>query len=294
MISRRNIISKLVKILGDIYFVYEDNQILECSCLKTIKKDRLAVGDDVEIIPNEYSKDKYIITQVHTRKNIIPRPLVANIDRLVILISPRPQPDFLLVDKLLIYCKVAGIEPVIVINKCDIASEEFKTNIHSQYLDVQIFEVSAKEKTGIDKIRKYLQGSLSAVCGQSAVGKTSFINALFPSLDLKTQDLSKKIDRGKHTTRVNQIFVFEDLMIADTPGFSNLDVNIDYRDLSRYYSEFEPFLDDCKYLDCSHIKEGKDCGVCKALDAGKINKERYLRYVELYQKLKEVWEKKYD
>ena len=272
----------------------KDNQVVEASCLKTIKKNRVVVGDNVDIKENEFNKGKYIITQVFPRKNIIPRPVIANIDKLLILVAKEPQIDFYLVDKLIIYCQINNIEPVIVINKCDIATSELLSDVHSQYPDLQIFEISAKKGTNIDSLKSYINDSICAVCGQSAVGKSSLINCLIPNINLQTQSLSNKISRGKHTTRVNQIFVSDNIMIADTPGFSNLELNIDYRELKVFYPEFEPFVDKCKYLDCSHIKEGSDCGVVKAVNENKINQDRYYRYIALYQKLKENWEKKYD
>lgn len=280
--------------MGEIYSVYDGSQAWQCSCLKTIRKNRLVIGDDVDITLNEYSKDKYIITKVYPRKNVIPRPCVANIDKLLIIIAPEPKPDFLLVDKLIIYSNINNIEPIIVINKCDLVVDNYIEKIKNEYKFVKTYVISAKENIGIDAIRQELLGNLSAVCGQSAVGKSSFINAILPNLQLQTQGLSEKISRGKHTTRVNEIHIGDNLMIADTPGFSNLDLNIDYRDLASYYVEFEPFIDDCRYLDCSHIKEGKDCGVCQAVERGDISKDRYLRYVELHKRLKENWENKYD
>lgn len=254
----------------------------------------ILVGDNVEIIENIYSKDKFIITKVYDRKNFIPRPKIANIDILLILIAPLPKPDFLLVDKLLIYCEINNIHPIIVINKCDIASADFVNSIKDEYKYYDTFVISAKDLIATSDIYNVLKGKTTAVCGQSAVGKSSLINCLIPNIQLQTQGLSEKICRGKHTTRVNQIFLNNDFFIADTPGFSSLDLNIDFRQLSFYYPEFKDFIQDCRYVDCSHIKEGDFCGVCVALNQGKINKNRYQRYIELYKKLKENWEKKYD
>lgn len=248
----------------------------------------------MEIKENEYSKGKFVITKVFPRKNIIPRPSVANLDALLILIAPQPKPDLLLVDKLIIYCYLNNIEPILIINKSDIASDDFIKDILIQYENISKLVISAKENIGISQVINAISGKFSALCGQSAVGKSSLINALFPDTFTKTQGLSEKISRGKHTTRVNEVYLNENFLIADTPGFSSLDLNIDYKDLHKYYLEFEDYIDNCKYIDCSHIKEGKDCGVCQALNLGKINKDRYARYVELYKKLKENWEKKYD
>ena len=158
---------------------------------------------------------------------------------------------------------------------------------------LKIFVISAKEKSNIEALSKYIGGSLCALCGQSAVGKSSILNSLMPDLNLATQELSQKIDRGKHTTRVNEIFIANNLIIADTPGFTSLELDIDYRDLADYYPEFQ-IEKNCRYLDCSHIKEGRDCEIFALVQNGEINKTRYDRYVDLYNILKEKWEKKYD
>lgn len=256
---------------------------------------RILVGDRVLIEPNEYDKGKYIITKVLDRKNSIPRPPLANIDKLLIVIAPRPEPDLELVDKLIIYCMNRDIEPIIIINKRDIASDVFVDEIKSEYYFLKVFTISAINNQGINDLREELSGCITALCGQSAVGKSSFLNALIPAINLSTQGLSRKIDRGKHTTRVNELYVYEDIMIADTPGFSNLDLlDIEYTELPLFYPEFDEYLDKCRYLDCSHVKEGKDCVIVNAVNNGIINKNRYDRYCNLYRKLKENWEKKYD
>lgn len=256
---------------------------------------RIVVGDYVEIEPNEYDKGKYIITKVCARKNSIPRPPLANIDKLLIVISPKPEPDLLLVDKLIIYCMINNIEPIIIINKSDIASNEFIDEIKAEYYFIKVLVLSALNNLGLGELRETIKDSLTALCGQSAVGKSSLLNALIPNINLETQGLSRKIDRGKHTTRVNELYIHEDIMIADTPGFSNLEMlDIEYKDLPLFYPEFDEYLDKCRYLDCSHVKEGKDCVIASAVENGLINKARYDRYCTLYARLKENWEKKYD
>ncbi|MGN0960599.1 MAG: ribosome small subunit-dependent GTPase A [Christensenellales bacterium] len=289
------IIGTVIKVLGGIYTVLENKDVYTCSVRKTAKKLRILVGDNVEIEPNLYDKCKYIITKVGQRKNSIPRPPLANIDKLLIVIAPKPEPDLILVDKLIIYCMLNNIEPIIVINKSDIAEQSFIDEIKSEYYFNQVFVISANNKIGLEPLKEQLKGSLSALCGQSAVGKSSLLNALIPNINLETQGLSRKIERGKHTTRANELYIYENIMIADTPGFSSLELlNFEYKDLPLYYPEFNHYLDKCKYLNCSHIKEGKDCIITKAVSDGLINKQRYLRYCDIYTKLKQSWERKYD
>lgn len=292
--DRRNIIGIVIKVLGGIYSVLKDNEIYECSIRTTVKKSRIVVGDYVDIDPNEYDKGKYIITSVYERKNCIPRPPLANIDKLLIVNAPKPEPDLILADKLIIYCMLNNIEPVIVINKSDIADKNMLEEIKKEYYFLKVFVVSAKTKEGIDELKKYISNKFCAVCGQSAVGKSSLLNAIIPEINLETQGLSRKIDRGKHTTRANELYLYEDVMLADTPGFSSLELNIEYKELALYYPEFDGFLGKCKYLDCSHVKEGKDCEIAKAVENGEINKARFERYAYLHSKLKEMWERKYD
>jgi ribosome biogenesis GTPase len=288
------VINTIIKIIGGIYFVYDGEKVVQSSIRKNVQKDRIVVGDRVEIEENAYDKGKYIINKVLTRNNFIPRPPIANIDKLLILIAPKPAPDFLLVDKLIIYCFINNIEPVLIVNKSDLITEDFVDKIKEEYYFMKVFFLSAINNSNIESLTNYLSGSISAVCGQSAVGKSSLINALIPTLNLETGELSAKIERGKHTTRVNELHLYNDLMIIDTPGFSNLDINIDYDELEGFYPEFNKYLGNCKYLDCSHVGEGYDCEIIKAVNSGEINKNRYDRFVELYKLCKEKWEKKYD
>ena len=280
--------------MGGIYSVLKDNEIYECSIRTTVKKTRIVVGDYVAIEPNEYDKGKYIITKVFERKNSIPRPPLANIDKLLIVIAPKPEPDLILVDKLIIYCMINNIEPIIVINKSDIASKSLTDEIAKEYYFIKSFVVSAKSGDGVDALKDYISNKFCAVCGQSAVGKSSLLNTIIPEINLETQGLSRKIDRGKHTTRANELYLHENIMIADTPGFSNLEIDIDYKELALFYPEFDKYLGKCRYQDCSHIKEGKDCVIVGAVEKGLVNKARYERYSYLYSKLKSLWERKYD
>lgn len=183
---------------------------------------------------------------------------------------------------------------MIIINKCDIADNSFVKELEEEYYFLKRFIVSALNITNLDDLIKYVENSVCAVCGQSAVGKSTLINSLIPKLQLQTQGLSDKIDRGKHTTRVNELYIYNNLKIIDTPGFSSLELDIDYDELVSFYPEFDKYLGECRYQDCSHIKEGNDCVIITAVENEKINKNRYDRFVTLYNKLKEKWEKKYD
>ena len=290
--------AQILKILNGGMSAIIDGQVLQCEPTGNVKKTKVMVGDFVELQENLYGK-KYIVSKILDRKNSLIRPPIANLDQLFIIVSKEPKTDFLLVDKLIIYCVMNDIVPYIVINKKDLYSEKEINDIINQYCNVveDVFVVSAREKEGIDIIRKTLIDKVSAFTGQSAVGKSTLINAICPDLKLSTNELSRKISRGKHTTRHSEIFVLADnIRIADTPGFSMLDlqIEIEYYELSRYYADFANYIN-CRYSNCDHTNlNDNDCMLANAVKNKQVNIDRYERYVQLYKILKEKWRKKYD
>ena len=253
----------------------------------------MLVGDNVEIVKDEFSNN-YVITKVLPRKNQIIRPKVANIDQLLIVISAVPKPDLFLVDKLIINCFINNISPVLIINKIDLISNTEINEILNQYENVveKIILTSALNKINIADLKSFLKNKTSVFAGQSAVGKSSLLNAISPEINQATNVLSKKVERGKHTTRECTIFVLEDnILIADTPGFSMLELDFKFSELPSYYPEFANYK--CKFNNCSHINEN-GCGVIEGVNNGEINKNRYNRYVEMFKQLKTRWDKEYD
>ena len=228
------------------------------------------------------------ITKVEKRKNVLIRPPLANLDKLFIVISPLPKPDLLLVDKLIIYCYLNDIAPILVLNKIDKASETFVKNIKSIYNKVaEVILTSAKECSA-EALSQKIEG-VCAFAGQSAVGKSSLINCLLGQNLAKVGNMSSKIDRGKQTTRMVQLFKFGKGYIADTAGFSMLSLSfvtdLEPRELSSYYPDFLKARAECKYRSCLH--EGGDCGVIKAVSKKEINEERYQNYLKILKELKE-------
>ncbi len=242
-----------------------------------LKKSDILVGDFVEF-------DGGVIKEVFTRKNTFIRPSVSNIDCVIIVVSPQPKPDFLLIDKLIINALNQDVEIVFVVNKTDL-NNELCDQLKQEYgkCKVKFLPVCAKNGDGIDELREYLGGKLSLLAGQSAVGKTSVVNALF-GLGLKTGDLSEKISRGKHTTTYSEIHEYQDVRIIDTPGFAVIDAEVSEKDLPLLYPEFEEYYSRCKFRTCTHISE-PDCMVKDAVEKGLISKERYQRYVNIYNEL---------
>lgn len=262
-----------------------------CSARGSLREKGIFVGDEVE-----FDKTSLIIEKVMPRKNILVRPPLANLDRMLIVIAPVPKPDFCLVDKLIIFCKINGILPIICVNKCDILSLEQKNEINRIYSPLAKVVFVSAEQMEVDTLRKEIKG-VCAFAGQSAVGKSSLINALHGEEKEEVGALAKKTERGKQTTRIVSLYKLSGRdYIADTAGFSKLDealLNIEARDLDRYFEEFTSYLNRCKYLSCAHDKE-IGCAVKAAVAAGEISKERYGSYIKIYQNLKGIknYEKK--
>lgn len=270
------------------YTVKIDNNFLECVVRGTVKKNiDIYVGDyvDVDVIDN-------VIVAVDPRNNILIRPYVSNIDVLLIMVSPSPMPDWILVEKLILTCHTQKITSAIVLNKCDLMTISEREEFVSSYKDFDIFYVSAKTGEGISNLKEYMKGKLVCFAGQSAVGKSSVIGLLLKR-ELETGELSKKIQRGKNTTRQIEIFDTENGQVVDTCGFSVLEgIDIRHDELVYYYEEFIPYQSKCKYSNCTHTTEPK-CAVREAVFRGDIDINRYNRYVNLYNKFKDIWRNKY-
>lgn len=265
----------------------------------TKKKGSILVGDLVEV---KKSYDRYMIEEILDRKNYLIRPPVANIDNLVIVLSlANPKPDFFLLDKQIVLCMSKNITPIIVINKVDLNLTD-KTRKDISYLrnvymklGIKLIEVSSKDGTGINKLKEALKNKISAFSGNSGVGKSSIINAIFKDKIDKAivSDVAIRTNRGKHTTKHVRIYKNGEMYILDTPGFSSYELyDIDYKNLKDFYPDFKEF--ECEYLDCNHINEEEDvCKVKEALKKDLIDKDRYERYTQLFNKLKDQYDKKY-
>ena len=254
----------------------------------------IRVGDKVGV--EKQGKD-FVIAKVYERKNALIRPYVANVDVCFIVIAPVPAPDFMLVDKIIVNARMNGIEPVLLINKTDIADDSFVKCTESDYRNVlDVIATSAKTKLNKDKIFEKTKGKTACLAGQSAVGKSSLLNMLTGTESQETGGLSKKTERGKHTTRQSEILVVSGARIIDTCGFSMLELPENFRpqELVYYYDEFAPYAGKCRFrTGCTHIKE-PDCAVKDAVESGKISKNRYERYCVLYNELNEKWRKRYE
>lgn len=285
---------KIVKGIAGFYYVHiAESGIYECKAKGIFRKDRKKplVGDNVEMdILNEKEK-KGNIVHLLPRKNQLIRPSVANIDQaLVIFAIWQPKPNFGLLDRFLIMMQLQGIHTVVCFNKKDLADMDEQKRLSGIYekCGCRVFFTSAKNNEGIEEIRMLLRGKTTAVAGPSGVGKSSIINLLQPEAKMETGEISRKIDRGKHTTRHSELItVASDTYIMDTPGFSSLYLEgMEKEDLKGCFMEFAAYEPFCRFQGCMHIHE-PDCAVKQALEDGEISRERYDSYVELYGELKE-------
>lgn len=250
-----------------------------------LKKDGVFVGDNVEVNLKEKTIEK-----VFERQNLLVRPTVANLSQLIIVIAPVPKPDFSVIDKLLLFCFLNDIKPVICVNKIDLLSKEEKDLIEKTYKNVcKIVFVGAKHKQNLDEIKEVLKDHISALTGQSAVGKSELLNAIYKPATAEVGELAKRVARGKHTTRHSELFMLEkNTFLADTPGFSRLDekfLPVEYYNLRFYYEDFLTFHTNCKYSSCSHTNE-QDCAVKKAVKENLLATSRYENYLKIYEILK--------
>ena len=276
---------RIIKIVSNVYTVDTADGIFNCVVRKRLKNDvKLVVGDIVEISD---ASDAYVIDDLCERKNSLIRPYVSNIDVALIVISPKPKADWVLVDKVIINAIDEGIEPIIVCNKSDIAKVDL-----SDYKSFKTFYTSAKSFEGVLSLKKYISHKTVCLIGQSAVGKSSLINAM-ANINLKTGELAKKTERGRHTTRQTELIKCDDFYIIDTCGFSLLNtIDISPEELRLYYDEFLQFSDSCRYHGCTHTGE-PDC--CVMQHVGKeIPQGRYDRYITIFNELEEKRRKKYD
>jgi len=268
--------------------------LIECKAKGIFRNKQIKplVGDMVEIELTDEEKKLGNIIDIFPRKNVLIRPASANVDQaLVIFAIVKPSAKYNLLDRFLIMMEKQNLPCIICFNKKDIATEEEKEELIKAYgnCGYEVMFVSGKEDQGIDEIRMHLKGKTTVVAGPSGVGKSTIINALCPQANMETGEISRKIERGKHTTRHAELFALaeENTYICDTPGFTSLSLGeMEKEELQSYYPEFAEYEAECKFGGCAHISEPV-CGVKAALQDGKISKVRYENYVVLYNELKD-------
>ena len=256
---------------------------------KVRRQDAPVAGDLVEC---EEIDGRFVIQKIMPRRNRLIRPAVANVDQALIVMSVK-DPDFstALIDRLSMLIMHAGVEPVLIITKCDLGfSQEVEEQI--QAYEKGVMKVIRTAKGSLDpSIAGILTDKISVLTGQSGAGKSTLLNQLEPSFHLATQEISKALGRGKHTTRHNELHEVAGGLVADTPGFSSLDFShIQAHELAEYVPDFVPYLHDCRFNDCVHQNE-PGCRIKEAVEAGKISRERYENYLGVLQIIQERREK---
>ncbi len=268
----------IVKALSGFYYLNGGGNIYECRARGSFRKSGISplVGDKAEFELSVGTSG--VVTEILPRKNALSRPPVANIDKLFIVSAyENPEPNAYVIDKITAIAEYADIEPIIVFNKCDTGDFGSWERVY-RHAGFKVYTVSAETGEGLAALKEELKNSVSAFTGNSGVGKSSILNALFGGHILKTGDVSEKLGRGKHTTRHTELFYVGDGgFVADTPGFSSFDYDSsDYafkENLIYCFRDLKLYADNCRFTSCTHTGDG-GCGVIKALQNGEIEKSR--------------------
>lgn len=287
---------RIVKATAGFYYVQCGDVRYACRARGIFRKDNTAplVGDLVEVLPGE--ENTGTVQAVLPRKNEMVRPPLANLDRMAVMLSVvDPPPNLVVVDKLLALLEKKGIDPVIVVSKCDIADAGDLAALYTK-AGFAVYVVSSETGEGVSALVDALAGKVTAFSGNSGVGKSSLLNAIDPRFAIEVGDTSKKLGRGRHTTRHVELFSLENgALVADTPGFSSIDLGemggIGKDELADCFRDFAPYLGGCRFVNCAHRKE-KGCAVLEAVEAGGIDPRRHDSYMQLYDEVKDIkpWE----
>lgn len=288
----------IMKALSGFYYVDDGETLTACRGRGKLRHQKVTplVGDRVRFTP--LGDGSGALDEILPRKNEFYRPAVANIDQLVIIASEAtPVTDPFLIDRVVAIAEGRNCDSIICINKCDLAPGDELAKIY-QSAGFSTVQISAETGEGIEQLRELIIGKVSAFTGNSGVGKSSVLNALDPQVSLTTGDVSQKLGRGRHTTRHVELFRLScGAVVADTPGFSSFDVErmelMRKEELQHSFREFAPYVDQCQFQDCAHVKE-KGCAVLAALRENKIQPTRHQSYVRLYEQAKAIpdWERK--
>ena len=285
---------KIIKGIAGFYYVYvEGAGVVECKAKGIFRKDNVKplVGDNVLIEWVDREKMVGNIVKIDCRINALRRPAAANVDQAVVIFSVSyPKPNLNLLDRFILMMRTKSIPVVVCFNKTDTVDAEVTEELKAHYRDsgCGVYTVSAETSEGMDEFRQCIKGKTNVFAGPSGVGKSSILNALFPQIDVETGDISRKIKRGKHTTRHSELFALGGgTYIMDTPGFTSFELpRIEKEQLREYYPEFALFEGKCRFMGCVHVNE-PDCLVKEAVNGGEISGKRYENYIQFYEEIKQ-------
>lgn len=285
---------KIIKGIAGFYYVNDgENRVYQCRAKGIFRNRKIKplVGDNVEFSILDEEAGEGNIDEILPRKNALVRPAAANVDQALVLFAlTQPSPNLNLLDRFLVMMAMEEIPVVICFNKADLGDgameEEYKKIYEGAGYEVHF--ISARTDVGMDQVRELLRGRTTVLAGPSGVGKSSLTNRIQPEASMETGGISRKIERGKHTTRHSELFFVEkDTYMMDTPGFSSMYTpEIEASELKEFFPEFAEFEDECRFLGCVHIGE-RVCGVKEAVKEGKISLSRYENYRLIYEELKQ-------
>ena len=285
---------KIVKGIAGFYYVHVgESGTYECRAKGIFRNQKIKplVGDNVEMTVLDERDREGSIQEILPRRNELIRPAVANIDQaLVIFAAAKPKPNFNLLDRFLIMMEYQQVPTVICFNKQDLVTEQERQLLRDTYISAgyEVRFASTVTREGLAEIHALLQGKTTTVAGPSGVGKSSLINLLAPEAGMETGDISRKIERGRHTTRHSELFALDgNSYICDTPGFSSIYLpDMEKEELGSFFPEFREYEGSCRFQGCAHIHE-PGCAIKDALAEGKISQSRYENYKLLYGELKD-------
>lgn len=284
--------------IGGFYYVEAADILYECRARGIFRKDGVSPLPGDRVLFSSAEDGTGEIEEILPRRNFLFRPPVANVDRLVVVASVcDPEPNTLLIDKMIAYAERRGIEPTLVISKVDLLRADRLTEAYGTS-GIPLFCVSSPSGEGVDGVRELLRGKTTVFAGNTGVGKSSLLNGMFGELHQQTGEISRKLGRGRHTTRqVELLKLASGGYAVDTPGFSSIGGQkgewIPPEELAGCFREFGPYLGRCRFTTCSHTCE-KGCAVLQAVEDGAVSKSRHESYVAMYREMKGIkeWETK--
>ena len=286
-------IGQIRKALSGYYYVYDNGELIQCRGRGVFRNrgESPLVGDIVDYDKEDQSEG--YVMKIHERKNALVRPPIANIDQAILVFSVK-EPAFstTLLDRFLVVLESFNVKPIIVLTKMDILTEQGLKELQPYIQDYEdigytVLTTYMDDPTLMERLTIHLEGKTSVLAGQSGVGKSTLLNTLLPKLNIKTNEISQSLGRGKHTTRHVELIEVANGLLADTPGFSSFDFDtIEKEELTNCFPEFARISQNCKFRGCLHTKEPK-CAVKEALETGEIRQYRYEHYVQILQEIQD-------